>query len=533
MSLSNSRPLKAWYDRLAADRTAYLDRAETASEYTLPWYVRKDGSKDVKLEEPYQSVGAEGVTNLASRLVMVLLPPNRPPFRLRIARQIIAAKAQQATVDKDKLVTEINAALSRIEQEATGLIESTGDRTNLYAAMLHLLIAGNVLLYIRKDGMKVFSLRNYVVQRDPDGNVLTIIVKEEIAYDALPAKIRKAITVKKNLTEQESEELDEPYLCELYTCIKRYKDRWIVRQECEDMPVGKAGSYPLDACPWLPLRLYRSEEEDYGRGYVEQYHGSFHCLTVLSKAMTEASGASAKVVFLVHPNATTKVKALAEADNLAFVQGNKNDIDVLQIEKDHDLQVAKAQAQELTQQLSRVFLLNSSIQRDAERVTAEEIRYMAQELETALGGLYSVLAKEFQRPYVLLRLKYFQEEGKLIDFPNGVTPEIVTGVDALGRGQDATALAQFGQTMLTALPPQAVISYINVPSYLRALAASYGIDDTVVLKSDDQVAQEQAQAQQQQAVQAAIPNAVNQGGKIISDMMQNQQNQGGNEENGE
>ena len=38
----------------------------------------------------------------------------------------------------------------------------------------------------------------------------------------------------------------------------------------------------------------------------------------------------------------------------------------------------------------RLLLLNSSVQRNAERVTAEEVRYMAQELETALGGVYSI-----------------------------------------------------------------------------------------------------------------------------------------------
>ena len=42
--------------------------------------------------------------------------------------------------------------------------------------------------------------------------------------------------------------------------------------------------------------------------------------------------------------------------------------------------------------------------RSAERVTAEEVRYMAQELETALGGVYSILSQEFQYPFVNLLL---------------------------------------------------------------------------------------------------------------------------------
>lgn len=517
MSRSNLRSLKSWYDDLDKERTSYLDRAESASSFTLPWYIRKDGIKDAKLKTPYQSVGAEGVTNLASRLVMVLMPPNRPLFRLRIARKVIEASDNQ---DKEKLLTEVNAGLSRIEREVTGLIESTGDRTNLYSAMLHLLIGGNVLLHVTQESMKVYSLHNYVVQRDADGNVLVVIVKETAAYEALPKRVRKAIRLNRSMDADAEETAGAPYEYDLYTCVKRYKDRWIVRQECEDIGVGTPGTYPLDACPWLPLRLYRSEEEDYGRGYVEQYHGSLHCLTVLNEAITQAAGAASKIIFLVHPNATTKINSLAKADNLSFVQGSKTDIDVLQVEKYNDLQVAKAQVQELTSQLSKVFLMNTAIQRDAERVTAEEIRYMAQELETALGGLYSVLAKEFQRPYILLRLKYFQDSGKIDPFPRGVEPEIVTGVDALGRGQDANTLVQFGQTVFKTLPPESVAAYINISGYLKALAAAYGIDDTVVLKGDDQIRQEQQQAQQQQMLSAAIPNAVTQGGQLMQKTME-------------
>lgn len=513
----SKRDLKSWYDELDGDRTSYLNRAEKASEYTLPWYVRPDGSKDNTLDTPYQSVGSTGVTNLASRLVMTLMPPNRPLFRLRIAKRVLAEKGQ----NQQDMINEINAALSRTETEVTGLIEGTGDRTQLYSAMLHLLIAGNVLLYVRSDGMKVFSLRNYVVQRDPDGNPLVIIVKEEIAYVALPKKVRKAIQTNRYMTDNEE---TDPTTYEVYTAIIRKEDKWEIRQECEGIQIGKPGTYPLDKCPWLPLRLYRSEEEDYGRGYVEQFFGSLYSVSVLSKAILQASAAAAKVIFLVHPAATTKIDSLVKADNLSFVQGNKNDIDILQLEKYNDLKTAQQQVQELTTQLSKVFLLNTSIQRDAERVTAEEIKYMAQELETALGGLYSVLAKEFQKPYITLRLQYFQDDDLITPFPEGINTEIITGVDALGRGQDANTLVQYGQMIFKTLPPETVIGHVNISGYLKALAAAYGIDDTTILKSEQQIQQEAQQNQQQAMLQQALPNMVNAGGKILESQMKGEEN---------
>ena len=515
-----TRKLKAWYDALASERAPYLQRAERSSDFTLPWWIRREEHDGRTYPTPYQSVGAEGVTNLASRLGMVLMPPNRPMFRLHVSRAAVEEAAQGG--DKGDLLTRINNMNSRVEIEATRLIEATGDRTALYSALIHLLIAGNVLLYVPKEGMRVYSLRNYVVNRDIAGNVLTIIVREQAAYEALPKKVRDILKAK-NLASENEEGQEALYANEknydIYTCIHRRGDRWHVWQECEDIRIGKPGTYPLDQCPWLPLRLYRTEEEDYGRGYVEQFHGSLHALTVLSRAVTEASGAAAKVLFLVHPNSVTKPDVLSKAENLSFVLGQASDIDVLQIEKYNDLRVAGEQIKELTQQLSKVFLLNTAIQRNADRVTAEEIRYMAQELETALGGLYSVLAKEFQRPYITLRLNYFKEDGVIPDFTEDVMPEITTGVDALGRGQDANTLVQFGQVIFKSLPPQSVAQYLNVHGYMKQLAAAYGIDDTAILKTEEQVQGEQQAAQQQQMLQTAAPNLINAGGRLMEASM--------------
>ncbi|WP_416142518.1 portal protein [Escherichia coli] len=47
---------------------------------------------------------------------------------------------------------------------------------------------------------------------------------------------------------------------------------------------------------------------------------------------------------------------------------------------------------------------NSAVQRTGERVTAEEIRYVASELEDTLGGVYSILSQELQLPLVRVLL---------------------------------------------------------------------------------------------------------------------------------
>ena len=51
-------------------------------------------------------------------------------------------------------------------------------------------------------------------------------------------------------------------------------------------------------------------------------------------------------------------------------------------------------------------MLQSSVQRDAERVTTEEIRYLAGELEDTLSGIYSILSQDFSCRMLIARLTY-------------------------------------------------------------------------------------------------------------------------------
>lgn len=156
---------------------------------------------------------------------------------------------------------------------------------------------------------------------------------------------------------------------------------------------------------------------------------------------------------------------------------------------------------DIQERLSAAFLLNSSVQRNAERVTAEEIRFMAQELESALGGVYSVLSQEFQLPLINILLGRMVKQKKMPKFPKeSVKPQIVTGMEALGRGQDLNKLSQFLE-YLAPLGPEVIAQKLNIDDYMDRLGASLGIDTGGLIKTDEQIQQEQAEAQQAQQAQ--------------------------------
>ena len=83
-----------------------------------------------------------------------------------------------------------------------------------------------------------------------------------------------------------------------------------------------------------------------------------------------------------------------------------------------------------------------------------------------------------------------------------VRPQIVAGVNALGRGQDYQSLTQFITTIAQNLGPEAIMKYIDPSEYLKRLAAAQGIDTLNLVKTDQQVNEEmQAQMEDQQALE--------------------------------
>lgn len=477
------------YSQLESHRHSFLERGRDASELTIPTLVPPEGHSGSTLyKTPYQSVGARGINNLASKLLMTLLPPNSPFFRLTIDDfdiEQIAGKDARGAVEE---------ALARIERASMQEIEATAVRVPVHEALKQLIVSGNALVYLpKKGGMKVYRLDRYVVKRDTMGNVMEIITKESVSPLMLPKEAQELLASAEDYQANDTHNKS----LDLYTYVCRKEKHFEVYQEVKGMIIPDTrGTYPLDKNPFIPLRFTRIDGEDYGRGFVEEYIGDLRSLEALTRAIVEGSAASSKVLFLVRPNGTTKMSTLAKAPNGAIVQGDASDVTTLQVQKYNDFRVAQETSTRITERLSFAFLLNSAVQRNAERVTAEEVRYMAQELETALGGVYSILSQEFQLPLVRLLLARLESTGKMPKMPkDSIKPQIVTGLEALGRGQDLNKLAQF-LTYLQPLGPQVIAENLNVEDYLDRLAASLGIDTGGLVKTQEQKAMEQQAAMQ-------------------------------------
>ena len=480
--------LKERYEQLVTERNQYLYRARESAKLTIPSIMPEEGaSGQTGFDTPWQSVGSRGTNNLASKILLAMFPPNSPFFRLTLDE---AERAEMSDSSKG----EVDEGLTMYERVVTSDIENSKFRSSMYQAARHLIVCGNALLFDADEGMRMYPLDRYVVKRDASGEVWEMIAVDVTLWKALDDDVKA--TLAGNGERKDSDEVT------IYTGIMREGKKYKIWQEIDETKVPKSeGEYPLDATPWIPLRPVALDGESYGRGFVEELFGDLNTLDTLTQAVTEGAGIASLVKFLVDPNGVTDKKDLVETPNGGFCTGRDQDINVLRVDKGGDLNVAHQAIQVISERLAFAFLLNSAARRDAERVTAEEIRFIAQELEDAFGGIYSVLSQELQLPLVRWRIKKLVKSQKLPPLPKEVNTEIITGLEALGRGHEHQRLRAFVGDAAQVIGPEALVEYLEVSEYMKRSAAALNIDTQGLVRQQDEVDQRR-QAQQEAAAAA-------------------------------
>ena len=139
------------YDELCSNRDQYLNTARIASELTLPYLITwdNDNRNQGYLPTPWQSVGAKGVVTLASKLMLGLLPPSTSFFKLQLDDSKLGVEIPP------EAKSELDLSFAKIERMIMDAIAASTDRVQIFSAIKHLVITGNALVYMGKDGMKM------------------------------------------------------------------------------------------------------------------------------------------------------------------------------------------------------------------------------------------------------------------------------------------------------------------------------------------------------------------------------------------
>ena len=491
------------YKQLIKVRDKHLTRAEEASSLTIPQLYTgkydKENDGDT-YSNPYQSLGARGVNNLANKIILTLFPPATAFFKMGI--DPITLKSM------GKGLGEIEQALQVLEKSIVGEMEISQLRASLVDMLKLCIVGGSALIHIpKKDNPKVISMSSFGIKRSRSKRILEIVIKECIYYSELDKETK--IQLSKSLELTDDHRIDKKPL-DVYTVVKRQGDgKYKEHQDILGVQIdGTEGSYKPDDLPYIFVPFV-DRGEDYGRSYVEDFIGDLTSYEGLRQSVLEAAAESARIIYLVKPNATLNVKKLQDAKSGDVLLGNVDDVGTLQADKRMDLQVAQSEMQILRLDLSTMFLLDSSVRRNAERVTAEEIRRVSQELEVSLGGIYSTLANVLQAPLVSLYLGRLKEKGTInAAFKDSIDLEVTTGSAALGRGTEFSSISTFIQTMQATLG-QEFGTYMKMPEMIARVANSLDISTSELIKSQEELQAEQQAAQEAAQQQAAIAPSIN------------------------
>jgi len=497
-------------------KTAMYKRCEDYALLTLPYIFPILGQKDTEQQGPVDSTGPKAVNNLSNKISMTLFPLHTPFFRLNVSDDVIAElneAAQQGDEDAQVVIDNLDKSLAQGEKDAMRILNYSSFRTEATMVTKALIVTGNSLVYhpdAANSRVQSYGLRDYCVVRDLSGNVIELMTRDKKAFGTFSPTLQELI---KDACKNKKYKASTDVILYTQICLNE-AGKFVMKQAADDFLLDSKATWTQEDFPYTVLTWNLVRGEDYGRGLVEDYAGAFHALHVLNNSLVDMVGIAADIKFLVDPASVIDVKQLNDSESGTYHSGKEGDITTPQFNKQMDMQFVDTMIQRFEQQISQAFLLNSSVQRDAERVTAEEIRYVAQELEVAHGGIYSRFAEEWQLKLAILLLRR-------LDFKIGddktIYPQIITGLDSLSRAGDLDNLRLFVMDMqLLNEVPEEIRMVIDPLRFAAYIGVRRGVDYEKFVKSPEQVQAEQQaqqQMQQQQLEMQAGANIAEEAGK--------------------
>lgn len=503
----------ARWQQLNGRRQGMLRRFERYASVTIPKVCLPDNvdQDSESIQYDWQSVGAQAVNHLTNKISMALFNPLRPFFRLEPDQEFAQDLAARG-VTEDKL----REALVGGEQRAMRVLDRRAVRPKLHNAFRHLIVVGNGLLDLSDpEAIRFMGIKSYCAKRSCSGAVQEILIHERMFFDELDEDVQAAVNNRKKPGDKVS----------LFKWARREGKRWMMTQwlNAERLPDRFSGSWSLEKFPYHVLTWDLADEHDYGTGLVEEYSGDFNALSVMSESEIKSAVLASEFRWLADPSGITDVNDFKKSLNGDVLPGRKDDLTLVHMTNTSALTELASVSEKIIRRIGAAFLLGSATTRDAERVTAEELRQQASELESSLGGVYSRLAVDIQIPLAHWLLKEIGVEVS----GTKLQPIIITGLDALSRNADAANLVLSLQDLgAIATLPEAVQRRLQLGPVIATIFGARGLQPTQYVKPEEQVQQE-LQAQQAAAMEAEAQAAVAQeGARALADRATQPANEG-------
>lgn len=514
--------LASRWNTLASKKTTILKHCERYAAWTLPYvFPPENNTKDEELPVEVDSIGSQGVNHLANKIVSTLYPAKQLFFRLAIDQKIkdvieaglavadaqAGGQSDPATI-KSQLETQIQAAeelLLKAEKRAEEHLDMVKYRPQAINAVKQLIITGNSMVFHPEQGgaVQVYNLRNFHVVRDCNNEMVEFMTREKKAFETFSDDVQKQLTADATFRAMHRTEgssvrgYNDETEVTIYTQGKLHSDgKWHIVQYADEIRLDTDRTYTKKELRWIPLTWNLVQGEDYGRGLVADFAGAFHSLMILNNALLNNAAIAGDIKIYVKPNSLIDVVQVQNSAPGSYHSGNPEDVGSAQLLQLQNIQFLEGMIERYEKQIAQAFMLTQQLRRDAERVTAEEIRQDVDELETSNSGVYSRLAADWQTQTAFIALEDTEFDG----IGNGVEPRVITGMDSLSRSGEAynmrLFLADIG--LLNSVPEDVRMS-IKKPAYIKQVAQYHQVPYESWVMTEAELQQAQNQQMQQQA----------------------------------
>lgn len=521
LEASIEKGLKTRWEELHSRKTTMLTHCEQYAEWTLPYiFPRTTTTQNDELPVTKDSLGARGVNHLSNKVVSTLFPAKQLFFRLVIdqgmqdlmeAALVGGVPDDEAKAQLEQAKLQANALLIKAEKRAEEYLDMVQYRPQAILAVKHLIITGNAMIYHpepnrdtgRASSTVVYGLRDFHVVRDCAGEPVEMMTRETKAFStfnaAVQSQLREDAAWHARAKAEKAKDYNEHTEVTIYTHILLEDDGlWTVRQYADDVRLDTNVRYTTQRLRWIPLVWNLVQGEDYGRGLVQDYAGSFHNINVMTDSLMNITAIMGDIKFFVDPQSMIDIANLNNSPPGSYHAGNPEHIGTAKMQLVDRGQFLEALIERFEKQISQAFMLGSAGQRNAERVTAVEIQRDAEELETSNSGVYSRLSASWQTREAYIAL----EDTGFFELGDGIEPRIITGMDSLSRQGEAQNMRLFLADLagLNTVPELFQMA-IKPEKFLEQLGQFHSVDYQAWVKTPAEMAAEQQarmQAEQQQ-----------------------------------
>lgn len=521
---------------LHADRTEHLERAYNCAERSIPSVLRRpERRRNGASPDNFQSDVARFVSGLAGKMLQGLFPPGVPYYAQQLAPEIerdetISSDFKQGL--KDQLLVQDLVILAMLEGASgsggNDLLATLHDAERI--ALEQLLVCGDVCQRLDDDfQITNFPLNCYVVQRDSTGKTLFIITKEQV--DPTSFSDEELSRAELDIDELRKKSV-KSRVCTVYTRVEwqPWSKKWTVVREAAINDKGKIISEDEDTVTaiWsVPYKL--GGDDNYGTGLCDNNYGDIHSFDELSRRLLNHADLASWFKVIVDKNSDLRISDLIQRNGTCHrdevENGVARNIAVVKADKIADFSVVQQVHEQIRAQLGRAFLSDTGSVRQSERTTALEVaRTTISELQNALGGAYSSVARYMQTP-LFARAK-FQCQGKRLikSIPRSIAGKAIravplTGLPALAAQSRFQNVVSFAELAMK-LSPTAQ-ARINEEVLLRVAARFYLVNEPGLIRTDEEMKAKVEEAMQAQSRQEARSRMIEAAGTITENAAAN------------